>query len=251
MVRSRWWVLFALTVLGLCLTAMPAQAARFITLSVELDGKPLLGGHKTDDGIPGLKTVFVWRYLKSAPLYPEAEASIRPEPDRPLEALLRGNLVVKLEHARQTARTVQASELKLTRQSAESNQWYLDPAWVESNDPPGDPVEEAREIAQARFIDALRMPSTLATVLAIGLGWILGLAALVLTLMRRYLLLAKWLAVAALAVCLGSFAFSSLSHWHGSELFGGGSLLLPHVSGTGLLLALLAFILSRRLAKAG
>jgi hypothetical protein len=69
--------------------------------------------------------------------------------------------------------------------------------------------------------------------------------------MRRYLLLAKWLAVAALAVCLGSFAFSSFSHWHGSELFGGGSLLFSHASGAGLVLALLAFILSRRLAKAG
>jgi len=249
MIRSRWWVLFALTALGFCLTARPAQAARFITISVELDGKPLLWGHKTDDGIPGIETVFVWRYLTNAPLSPETGASIRPEPDRPLEALLRGNLVVKLEHG--TARTVQASELKLTRRSAESDEWYLDPAWVESNDPPGDPVEEAREIAQARFIDALRIPSTLATVLAIGLGWILGLAAWVLTLMRRYRLLAKWLAAAALAVCLGGFASSSLSHWHGSELFGGGSLLLPHVSGAGLVLALLAFILSRRLAKAG
>jgi len=250
MLRMQWWVLFPLTLLGFCLSARPAQAARLLTISVERGGKSILQGEEVDDGIPGLNTVVVWRYPITAPLSPTGEASIRREPDGPLEALLRGNLVVKLKHGQSTSRAVKVSELRLTRQSAESDNWYLDRTWVESNDPPGDRGEEAREIARARTLETLRIPSILAAIVAVGLGWILGLASLVVNLTRRYSRPAKRLAMTALALCFASFAFSSLSHWRGSELFGGGTSFFPYASGAGLGLALIAFIVPGGPAKA-
>jgi hypothetical protein len=114
---------------------------RVITMSVELDGKLILSATASDNGYAGPYTV--WRYLKTRPMKPVTGFTIQPESERPLEAVLRGKLRVKVRYGAEVA----ASELKLTRRREGDQEWYLDPTWVEQNGPPGDPVEEARKVA--------------------------------------------------------------------------------------------------------
>jgi hypothetical protein len=115
--------------------ASPARAARYVSLEVEQDGKVVLEGGTGDNGSPG--AFEVWNYLKERPVEPVAGFVLEVDPDRPLEATLRGNLRVKVRYGGD----VPASELKLTRRQPGSTQWFLDTAWIDSHAPPPDPAQ--------------------------------------------------------------------------------------------------------------
>jgi hypothetical protein len=169
----------------------PAQAARFLDVSVEREGKPILQGVTEDADILPLKSVTGWRSLTKTHLSPVSGASVQPEPDRPLLAVLRGNIVVKLEWAGRFVRAVEASELKLTRESASSNKWYLDPAWVKANDPPGDLEQEAQ--AERNHNASMRRLFLISAVylLATALGYLLAFLSWGPILVRRFLRVGK------------------------------------------------------------
>jgi hypothetical protein len=127
----------------LCVATIPAPVLGFrvVPMSVKLDGKEILVGRTGDNGYAGPYTV--WRYLKTRPLSPVQGYAVHAEPERPLEAVLRGKLVVNVNYSVDRA----VSELKLIRRQENSQEWYVDPDWVERVGPLGDPAEEERKIA--------------------------------------------------------------------------------------------------------
>ena len=118
-----------------------ALADRVVSMAVELDGKAVFFGETGDNGAAGPYTV--WRYLLTTPLRPVEGYSVPAAPQSPLEALLRGKVRVKVSYGAD----VTAAELKLTRRQENSQEWYVDPTWVERVGPPGDTAEEQRRIA--------------------------------------------------------------------------------------------------------
>jgi hypothetical protein len=191
-----------LSLLGLVITPAPVLAMRVISIAVEQDGKEVLIGAAGDDGFPGPHTV--WRYLKTSPLHPAPGFNVQPELGRPLEAVLRGKLLVKVRYGAD----VEASELKLTRRQAGSDAWFIDPSWVENNGPPGDSAEEARRIAEGRSKfrskrDAYRRGSLIA-VGAAAVSWTAGLIALIFLLTGKRGQMFGW-------VCLAALVFGGLA----------------------------------------
>jgi hypothetical protein len=85
-----------LTLGCLVVAPSPVLALRVILIDVELDETPILQGSWGDDG--AARPYTVWRYLKLAAVRPVRDRVIQPEPGQPLEAVLRGKLMVKVRY---------------------------------------------------------------------------------------------------------------------------------------------------------
>lgn len=127
------------TVLGIALVfglTTPAFARREIHFEILLDSKVILHGRLGDDGRAGPDEV--WGYLRTLKFTqptpeqvpederPAADFRIQPEPDRPLQARLRGKIRIFNRYGGDIVLT----ELQLVRSSPESEQWQLAPAEV-------------------------------------------------------------------------------------------------------------------------
>ena len=161
----------ASVVFGCILTSPQAYAHRVVGYGIELDDRWIFSGTTGDNGFASPGTV--WRYLKSRPVTPRKDFAVPVHPDRPLETILKGKICVSIS----SVDDVYTNELKLIRLTRQSNEWFVDPEWVEKNGPPAD-VEPNR--------DALESPGVIGTFLpSIGiLSGILCLAA-TMTLWRR------------------------------------------------------------------
>ncbi len=121
----------AAVVLG-CLLACPqAYAFRILSSCIYLDDRPILHGRGADNGHAAPGTV--WRNLTSHRLVPCRDFAVPVQPDRPLEAILKGKIRVSVSS---DGGHVDTTELKLIRKTHHSNEWFLDPEWVEKNGPP-------------------------------------------------------------------------------------------------------------------
>src|SRR5262245_5697894 len=179
--RRAIWVLAGVCV---CLWPAPAWALRVISISVELDGKVVLSGDWGDSGYAS--PYLVWRYLRTAPLRPVQGFAVKPDPERPFEAVIRGKIRVKVQYGAEAG----ASELKLERNNKFEEQWLIDSKWVEENGPPGDPVAEENKLS-ARLADhaSERTAYRRGSFLTIGFAAVSALASLTALL----LCLAQWL----------------------------------------------------------
>jgi len=169
-------------------------AGRVISLSVELNGKQVLWGGSGDDGVPRPYTV--WRYLKTTPLKQVEGFPVPTKLKDPSEGFLKGDIVVKVQYGAEA----RATELRL--KSAPGGGWLIDPQWVEVNGPPGDAVEEERQITTRRAFNRSRREAYLRdSFLAVGsaaaswVGCLTVLAVLFIGKSRPWL---KWVCVAAL-----------------------------------------------------
>jgi hypothetical protein len=212
-----------------------------ITVEVKLDGKPVLQGSTTDDGFPSMQGGVVWGYLEWISLSPVAGVAITSNGEDRRETVLQGKVVVEVQHAGQVGRGVEVPHLRLIRSWEKSDRWNLDPTWVQANRPPGDWEQEIRALARIRLAESLRIPSILAVVAVVGLGWVLGLVSLAIRGFRGKAPGGKKLALAALLLCLLGLVGSTTAYCWGYEGFGGGTLVVPLGSAAGLATALIAF----------
>jgi hypothetical protein len=93
---------------------------------------------------PGDATV--WRYLGKKPLWVEAGAKIQADADDPLQAKLRGALVIRLQHVDRVIVEAKAAELTLIRADSSGEQWFL-------------ATEEVERLAQANGIPDVPSPA--------------------------------------------------------------------------------------------
>ncbi len=127
------------TVLGIALVfglTTPAYARRLIHFEILLDGKVILHATLGDNGKASPDEV--WEYLRTVKFAqptpeqlpederPAADFRILPEPDRPLQARLRGKIRIFNRYGGDIVLT----ELQLVRSSPHSDQWQLAPAEV-------------------------------------------------------------------------------------------------------------------------
>lgn len=208
-----------------------ARAARAMNAVVEVDGEPVFDAFLTDDGIPPLSGVTVWRYLDEArfvPLDEDSDLSADPR-----DVTLRGAIVVRIDHGGRAGHRVEVGELTLMHgRREEAEGWYLPMEWVREHEPPGDVAEETRTIARRRWVESLRIPTTLATVAAAGLGCVLAIVVLAMSLAGRQPGRA-WI-VAAVVLCAVSLACSVTAWCTGSELFAGPVWPIPIAAAAGL-----------------
>ena len=198
-------LVLALSALGVVITPAPVLAVRVISIAVEQNGKTVLIGSDFDDGRPRPYTV--WRYVMTCPLRPAPGLKVQPEPGRPLEAVLRGKILVSVTYGA----NVEASELKLTRRREGREEWLIDRSWVERNGPPGDPaVEEPRfrndrSNVQSEREACLQRESyprgSLVAAGAAAVSWGASLTALVLLLLGKRRPVLGWVCLTALVSC--------------------------------------------------
>jgi hypothetical protein len=125
-----------------------AFAARLVTAIVQLDGQTVLSLTYQDDDFwgapPGAATV--WRYLGKEPMWAEKNVRGTGEAAEPLQAKLKGTLVIRLQHVDSPIVEAKASELTLIRADPSSDKWFL-------------PAEEVERLAEANGIPGLPSPS--------------------------------------------------------------------------------------------
>src|SRR5438876_2710156 len=73
-----------------------AEAARIITITIDVDGKPFLEGGSGDNGSP--PPAAVWRYLTSSLLSPAQGVAVAPDPADPLKATLVGKIHIEVRY---------------------------------------------------------------------------------------------------------------------------------------------------------
>jgi hypothetical protein len=120
-----------------------AFAARLVKATVQLDGQTVLHSTYQDDDYADAATV--WRYLSKEPLWVENGAQVKADAAEPLQAKLRGSLVIRLQHVDRLIVESKASELTLIRSGPASDKWFL-------------PVAEVERIAQANGIPNVPSP---------------------------------------------------------------------------------------------
>jgi hypothetical protein len=115
----------------------PASAARLNAVKFEHDGKLVLTTYYSDNGHP--PAAEVWQGLGASPnMADEEKATVAASPDDSLKARLTGNIVISIKN---TGTRVQVNELKLVRDDATKQEWYL-------------PAEELERTARmAGFVD--------------------------------------------------------------------------------------------------
>src|SRR5262245_13760250 len=117
----------------------PASAARLLTATIKLNGQTVLQATYPDNdywGAPPAATV--WRYLGKEPMSVE-KAQIQADAADPLQATLRGDLVIRILHVDRLIVEAKATEVTLIRTSPASDKWIL-------------PAEEVERLAQANGI---------------------------------------------------------------------------------------------------
>lgn len=131
---SRVMVGIAAVVFG-ALVGESAIAARLLKCSIELDSQLVFKANYTDDGTATPETV--WRYFAKRPGEPEV-VRLEADPDNPLSLEVEGDLVIRMQHVDRTIVEAKASKLKLIRDDAANQQWYL----------PADEVERIAKLNQ-------------------------------------------------------------------------------------------------------
>ena len=125
-----------------------AFAARLVSATIELDGQTVLSSTYEDDDFwgapPGAATV--WRYLGKEPMWAEKPVRVTADAAEPLQAKLKGALVIRLQHVHSLIVQAKASELTLIRAAPSSDKWFL-------------PAEEVERLAKANGIPGLPSPS--------------------------------------------------------------------------------------------
>ncbi|HEV8002054.1 MAG TPA: hypothetical protein VGP63_19355 [Planctomycetaceae bacterium] len=101
-----------------------AFAARYVPISISINGKIVMKSGTGDNGSPGPDVV--WRYLKNAKLESVKGFSLEPDRDDPLRATLSGNVVLDVAYAGRA----DVAQLKLVR-AAEDGPWQVAPAEIE------------------------------------------------------------------------------------------------------------------------
>jgi hypothetical protein len=99
-------------------------AARYVPMTLSINGKAVLKAGSGDNGSPGPDVV--WRYLKNAKFQPTNGFSVEPDRDDPLRATLAGNVVVDVSYGGRA----DVSELKLVRATKEEP-WQIAPEEIE------------------------------------------------------------------------------------------------------------------------
>lgn len=135
-------------VLGLTMSPS-ALAARLLKATVVLDGKVVMHSAYTDnDWVQNEDAATAWRYLGKEPEWVENEVLVRPEAADPLQAKLRGSLVIRIQHTDCRIVEGKATELALIRTGRSSTKWFL-------------PGEEVERLAQANGIPSVPSPPSL------------------------------------------------------------------------------------------
>ncbi len=152
-----------------------AFAARLVTVLVQLDGQTVLTSTYEDDDFWGAppSAATVWRYLGKEPMWAEKGVQVTADAAAPLQAKLKGSVVIRLQHVDHLIVEVRTSELILIRADPSSIRWFL-------------PAEEVERLAEANGIPGVPRPtlfqrastwlglSAVAAVLAVSLGaWLL------------------------------------------------------------------------------
>jgi hypothetical protein len=101
-----------------------ALAARYVPISISINGKVVMKTGSGDNGNPGPDVV--WRYLNKVRLEPSNGFSLEPDRDDPLHATLTGNVVLDVSYGGRA----DLSQLKLVR-AAEDGPWQVAPAEIE------------------------------------------------------------------------------------------------------------------------
>jgi hypothetical protein len=152
-----------------------ALAARLLTATFQLNSQTVLHTKYQDNDMwgapPGAATV--WRYLGKKPLSAKQGAQVQADATDPLQAKLRGTLVIRLQHVNRVIVEAKAAELTLIRGDPSGDQWFL-------------PVEEVERLAQANGIPDVPsttlfqrastwlVPSVAAAVVIVSIGaWLL------------------------------------------------------------------------------
>ena len=142
----------ASVVFGCILTGPQAYAGRLVSFDIELDDRRVFDDSMIDNGLAAPGTM--WRYLKFRPVTPSQDFAVPVHPDRPLETILKGKICVSVS----SVDYVYTNELKLTRLTRQSNEWFVDPEWVEKNGPPAD-VEPDRDALESLGVIGTFLPS--------------------------------------------------------------------------------------------
>jgi hypothetical protein len=110
--------------------ARPVSAARLLDVYIELDGNVVAHTFYDDGG--RAKAARVWRYLKDPPIMVDDDATaVQADPDNPLRATLRGELLVKIQHKTRVIAQARLSTLELCRADEQTQEWFLPKAEVE------------------------------------------------------------------------------------------------------------------------
>jgi hypothetical protein len=121
-----------------------AFAARLLTATIQLNGQTVLHSTYQDNdywGAPSAATV--WRYLGKEPLWVEKGAQVQADAADPLQANLRGDLIIRLQHVDRLIVSAKATELTLIRADPSSDKWFF-------------PAEELERLAQTNGIPSVR-----------------------------------------------------------------------------------------------
>ena len=163
------WIRIVL-VAGMVLCGRQAYGMRIYFASVELDGRQILKADCADDGLAS--PYLVWRNLSTTVFQPCDGSGVQPRDVPPAEAVLRGDIVVRVEYGA----AERAQELRLL---AHPEGWVIDSEWVRNHGPAGDLETELRELeAQRRYYRWEETKLPLAVVLA-GLALLLAVLCLV------------------------------------------------------------------------
>lgn len=159
--------------LAFCL-ASAVRAERLVSIAVEVDGKPALEGHASDDGFDS--PYLVWRHLKGAALAPSPRFQVTPSADDSERATLEGEIVVDVRYGAK----VKTTELPLV---LVAGNWQVDPVWVEANGPTGNLAAEqaksnslrgrviVRDLTYPIIIGGGLLLIALIAILIVVLGW--------------------------------------------------------------------------------
>jgi hypothetical protein len=101
-----------------------AVAARYVPISISINGKVVMKTGSGDNGNPGPDVV--WRYLNKVRFEPSNGFILEPDRDDPLHATLTGNVVLDVSYGGRA----DLAQLKLVR-AAEDGPWQVTPAEIE------------------------------------------------------------------------------------------------------------------------
>lgn len=106
-----------------------AFAARIVTVEILIDGEEVMGIARTD---LGEDHATMWQYLKADRFSVERDFEVPALEEDPLKAVLIGKLEMRLVYGNSDiAARAQMDQLTLVRRTADSDEWFLDPADVD------------------------------------------------------------------------------------------------------------------------
>jgi hypothetical protein len=116
---------FGLSAIVILLTGTHAFAQRLLTMTVELNGHPVLRTVYEDKGTA--TPVEIWRNLLSQSPSADPELNeIQPDPRDPQVATLKGPVVVSVEEGNNLIGRAEVEDLTLRRSNTTTVKWYLD-----------------------------------------------------------------------------------------------------------------------------